>query len=105
MARPEKKRGFRPIVVDGVNYRWRIDGGNLTADLEVHQRQTDIRGQRLCVNLTCHVPSPFTGRIVSEIIREAMKEGWRPSHVDSDCLLDVVEVFDDSRVRLARQTD
>jgi hypothetical protein len=96
MARPNKKQGFRPIIVDGVRYRWRYVDFNRTADLEVYlETESSARGQRLCVNFDCNaewrgrVP-PFTPRNVAIAIRAAIARGWRPLAETGDFQLALV---------------
>jgi hypothetical protein len=104
MARPNKKRGFRPIVVDGSPYRWRYGELNATADFEAHlETDAGFRGQRLCVN-DGHMnwPTVITSAIVSRIIREAINLGWNPNESGDDFLLELKSAFYDSQVRLMR---
>ena len=92
MARSSRKQGFRPITVDGAQYRWRCDD-NRTADLEIHLETESSARSRLCVNFECPtLPLPITGRIVSAVIREAITVGWNPQNVVGDYSVDLVEV-------------
>jgi hypothetical protein len=84
-GRPKNNRGFRPIVVDEVRYRWRFGEFNRTADLEVYlETDTSARGQRLCSDRRVGMPMQTTGKVVAQIIREALAAGWRPNEVGGD---------------------
>lgn len=106
MARPSKKRGFRPIVVDGFRYSWRLDDDNRVADLEVYLETEQSRhGQRLCVDTKVHWPSRVTGRIVSQIIREAVRLGWNPHEVGKDFSLEMLAKCDGIEVQLTNRSN
>jgi hypothetical protein len=96
MARPKRKQGFRPVVVDGIRYRWRFDEPNRTADLEIYlESESSARGQRLCVNFRndgtpLHgTPFPLTGRAAATAIRMALERGWQPRTATGDFRLDL----------------
>jgi hypothetical protein len=116
MARPQKKHGFRPISVDGVSYFWRVEDHNKTADLEVHlASESSRRGQRLCVYFAEPIPIvdethfiqlesfpvPVTAKIVSEIIRDALRQGWCPQHAGRDFVLKLVVTKEPSQKVIA----
>ena len=46
MARPSKKRGYRYIVVDGIDYAWRLD----TSATRVEVVLADTHNQKLLVD-------------------------------------------------------
>ena len=104
MARPINKQGFRPVVVDNVRYRWRSDYHNRTADIEVHlESPSSVRGQRLCANLKCNLPSAIvTARLVSAIIASALAEGWQPNQVAPDYVAHVVNIQNDGSIAINR---
>ena len=98
MARPRIKRGFRPIVVNGIHYRWRACNANRTADIEVHcELESSARGQRLCVYLAEPIPAeavPFAGQYlhgtvvtpvaIAKLICDALSLGWQPLAAGED---------------------
>src|SRR5687767_2484233 len=97
MARPKSKQGFRPISIDGANYRWRVSVENRTADIEVHLDNDRVRGQRLCVYLAQPAPAETVGSeiewvegsailpsLVGKIISDAISKGWDPKDKGRD---------------------
>ncbi|HEY2841222.1 MAG TPA: hypothetical protein VGJ26_18850 [Pirellulales bacterium] len=97
MARPTKNRGFRPIVVDGGQYRWRVGTTNRAGDIEIHgNNDSGIHGQRLCVLVAKPAPTDAVesnirhqgGAIlpatVATIIRDAIAKGWHPDVAGED---------------------
>ena len=89
MARPHKKRGFRPITVDDLNYNWRLN--QLSGMIEINI--ADSCNQRLEVDfgwydvwlyLGCaerppdYEPEAITPRFVERAIRSGLQQGWWP---------------------------
>jgi len=89
-----KRKGSRPIVVDGTTYLWRIRrrptvfqtdyGTALTCSV---QRNDERAGRVLLIvfpqgRAECYLPSvpraPVVPRQVAECIRNAIREGWNP---------------------------
>ncbi len=87
MARPKKKRGFRPIVVDDLTYQWQFDGV-----LTVYgDNEKSSRGQALVVSwgwvdwlepeyqyAISFDPHIVTPSFVRPAIQFALTAGWRP---------------------------
>ncbi|WP_143536964.1 hypothetical protein [Rubricoccus marinus] len=77
MARPKGKRGFRPITVDGNEYRWRLNTSSGLVEINL----ADTQNQRLAVDVgwrdpwldmprrAASVPLTVTPRVVESAIR------------------------------------
>ena len=89
-----RKKGSRPIDVDGVSYRWRIrrkatydqwafDYGTLTVSVELADKPGTV-----LIAFTNHphpdcyttaTPHPITPKHVADCVRQALSEGWQPT--------------------------
>ncbi|MEM6284091.1 MAG: hypothetical protein AAF787_18000 [Chloroflexota bacterium] len=101
MARPKKKRGYRPIIVNDKQYRWRFAASVPRSSLYV--TTADTSGQTLIVNMTDWInpwfnlagfmangdemilyvghrnkPEIITNRFVRRVILFALEHGWQP---------------------------
>jgi hypothetical protein len=88
-----RKKGSRPIVVDGETYRWRIrrrpthDQSNWTA-LVVAVQHTAGNGSNLIIHMPFARPDNYTGMpsgivtpaVAARCIRDALGQGWEPTN-------------------------
>jgi len=87
------KKGSRKIVVDNVEYRWRIRsnptytqgafGDNMTAAVELYQEPKSVLiisfPWMRCDNWLGDPISPVTPKHIEASIRQAIIEGWQPN--------------------------
>lgn len=101
MANPKKRRGFRSIEVEGIQYRWRFQPS--IPDSLVRIMQSEAKGQTLVVQMigwvdpwlslsgfhveenvmhlysnAANVPPIITAKFVRQIIQFALTNGWNP---------------------------
>jgi hypothetical protein len=107
MARPKRKRGFRRIHVNGVEFRWRFEPSTPNSRLRVSH--ATVKGQTLVVRMVGWVgpwlgingfsivdgvlqlytsaknePPIVTGRFARQCIVFALEHGWQPETPGSD---------------------
>ena len=87
------KKGSRQVVVDKVDFRWRIrsrptyDQALISSPLILAVEQAETRGSVLIINLPQSHPSNWmkkpapgvTPVVVASYIRRALAAGWRPT--------------------------
>lgn len=90
MTLPNKRRGFRHIVVDSQSYRWRMFAdGTIVIRLNSHPRQqlmVNIDWQDPWLQDRANMPyhhlhpcsSPITPKFVAMAIQASLKLGWQP---------------------------
>ncbi|MGW3892788.1 hypothetical protein ACWD69_29285 [Micromonospora chokoriensis] len=96
------KRGSRPIVVDGIGYRWFVrpkptySQGLTWSPLSFAVERADPPG---CASLIVRLASPHPGNwmnapappvlpsVVASAIRQALGCGWQPDHPGSPFML------------------
>lgn len=104
MAAALKKRGSRPIVVDGIGYRWFVrrkptySQGLTWSPLSFAVERADPPGcATLIVRLASPHPdnwmnapaSPVLPSAVASAIRQALDRGWQPDHPGSPFMLNL----------------
>jgi hypothetical protein len=99
MARPKKRRGFRQIIVNEIEYRWRLAAATPHSSLRVNLAET--KGQTLFVQLfdfirytglwteqllsaTTNERVIITNKFVKQVILFALENGWKPEISASD---------------------
>ena len=94
-----RKRGSRPIVIDGVRYRWRVPSrptyrqGAYANPLELTVWQDDANGSVLHLYGRAARPDNWLGRPgeivtpgrVAAGIRAALAAGWKPADPGQPC--------------------
>ena len=86
MAKPKKKRGFRPITVDDQLYRWRFDGLLVVgaAERETQRLEVDIGWHDGWLHVNDEQKAPdfepkvVTPSFVETAIRAGWSHGWNP---------------------------
>ena len=97
MTISKKRRGFRRIVVDSIDYDWRFDNwsNEPVYPIYVDIRLTTKPRSKLLIDIDCEDPwlqnidntryhhlhscsSPITPKFVSNAIKASIKLGWKP---------------------------
>jgi len=88
---PEKKRGFRKIIIDGITYNWRFSDSveirpahNSTNRLEINFGYFDLW---LYANDKESIPEDFDPKVITSnfiraAITNAIKLGWNTEHTN-----------------------
>ena len=101
MARPQKKRSFRKIVVDDQSFQWRFNSGKMQGVLEIVAADpSHSQGQRLMIDwgwvdwfepdyktVESFAPHIVTPQFVQLAIQRALSLGWHPFSPGADLML------------------